>query len=178
MSAFLILALSALISLSACASSSNFSEQTTTQGMVKNEVTCGQEIPQHMLTPELPTNDTPEEFAKFSGVWVGNWAGSQCATLVVSSITKNGKARVVYIWGDYQRSAPPQKAGWQPTVALISEGRLVLGAGSSFTPEETVIRWGEATYDFNNAGAKPVLAAMFRRYDGQGGSYGHFTKLK
>lgn len=159
-----VLFFGAILLLSACAPT-----EQTAQKMNQNAGSCGQEIPENMLTPEPPANDVPKEFAKFSGVWIGKWGDSECAALVVLSITKNGKARVVYIWGVNPKSG--RKAGWVPTVATISEYRKLLDQSDyrmvlDNTPERPV-RWGDVVYIFLDEGEKSFLHAIINRYDGR-----------
>lgn len=52
------------------------------------------------ITP--PSPDLKPEIAAFSGRWMGVWAGTLDAALVVEKIDARS-ARVVYAWGDAPR---------------------------------------------------------------------------
>src|SRR5262245_24510238 len=45
-----------------------------------------------------PASEVPEAFARFAGVWTGEWedSGGLCHTLVVEEVLANGFARVTF----------------------------------------------------------------------------------
>src|SRR5947199_6536783 len=81
----------------------------------------------------------------FSGAWVGRWGGELKHILSVERVADDGKASVVFAWGDAPQLSI--KSGWDRPDARVNGDTLTL-AGSDFSASyrSTTASWVEASY--------------------------------
>lgn len=90
---------------------------------------------------EPPSSSALEAHRAFSGAWVGSWSGFLKSILVVESIGSDGRASVIYAWGDNPRLNI--KRGWRRETARVTGETLTIA--TDFRAEYKLSAPGMAT---------------------------------
>lgn len=96
--------------------------------------------------------------ARFSGAWAGSWGGQTRHLLIVESIAAEGRATVIYAWGDNPRIGI--RAGWSRHPARIEGDVLTISEGFKATYRLPIDRVAFARFERGSDRAAATLTRI------------------
>lgn len=105
-----------------------------------------------------PSSDVRAQAAGFSGAWLGAWDHELAGALVVENISPDGKAHVIYSWGN----SPWFRAGWVRETGSISNDDLRLEGNQGIAIDYTLKADGTLAGRYQMGSMPPSFATMHR----------------